>query len=93
MTNLNIISSNRPRSLDPGALTTFVDAFANDLKELGHTPLTVAFYADSARHFAAWLGHTGIVLTTIDDSVIEAFAHHDCRCGGARRCNGFRSSM
>lgn len=86
MTNLNIISSNRPRSLDPGALTTFVDAFANDLKELGHTPLTVAFYADSARHFAAWLGHTGIVLATIDDSVIEAFAHHDCRCGGARRC-------
>jgi len=85
MTNPKVISPTRPRRMDPGALSALVEAFADDLTALGHTRLTVSFYADSARHFGAWLGQTGIAPVGIDGSTIGEFARHDCCCGGSRR--------
>jgi hypothetical protein len=85
MTNPKVISPMRPRCMDPGALSALVETFANDLTALGHTRLTVSFYADSARHFAAWLGQTGIAPVGIDGGTIGEFARHDCCCGGSRR--------
>ena len=37
---------------------------------LGHTRLTVTNYADAARHFAAWLRRTNIVLACVDNAVV-----------------------
>jgi integrase/recombinase XerD len=79
-------NSHRQRSMDPGVLGSVVDAFARDLTSLGHTLLTVRNYADSARHFAAWLRYTEVAIADIDRSVLDRFAKHVCRCGGSRRC-------
>lgn len=85
MTNPKVVSPTRPRCMDPGALSALVEAFTDDLTALGHTRLTVSFYAESARHFAAWLGQTGLAPVDIDGGTIGEFARHDCCCGGSRR--------
>jgi len=73
------------RSMNAGALRSAIDTFADLLKQLGHTPLTVAGYVDSSRHFGEWLARTGRSPAEIDDDVIALFARHRCRCPGARR--------
>jgi len=78
--------AHRDQSMDPGPLGSAVDAFARDLSSLGYTQLTVINYADAARHFAAWLRRTNIVLACVDGAVVDQFARHVCRCGGSRRC-------
>jgi integrase/recombinase XerD len=73
------------RCMDPGTLGTFVDEFTNQLTAVGHTWLTVANYADTARHFAEWLRRSEIVSIDIDDGVIAQFARHRCKCSGNRQ--------
>jgi integrase/recombinase XerD len=74
-----------PAVMDAGDLAPLIAAYAADLEELGHTRLTVANYADPARHFAAWLRARGVALINFDDTVLDRFAQHVCRCGGNRR--------
>ena len=78
--------SYRQRSMDPGPLGSYVDAFASELTSLGHTRFTISNYADSARHFSAWLQQTNVALGSVDREVVDRFSHHVCLCGGSRRC-------
>ena len=74
-----------PRCMDPGTLGAFVEEFTGQLTTFGHTRLTVANYADAARHFAEWLRRSDIVLVNVDDGVIARFARHRCKCSGTRQ--------
>jgi site-specific recombinase XerD len=71
--------------MDAGRLRPFVDAFVGMLRARRHTPLTVAGYDDSARHFAHWLCRSRIEFSQVDEDVVQRFARHRCRCPGGRR--------
>ena len=74
-----------PPVMDAGDFAPLITAYVAKLEGLSHTKLTVANYADSARHFAAWLRQTKIALVDVDRAALDRFAQHRCRCGGARR--------
>jgi integrase/recombinase XerD len=78
-------ASSRRQRMDPGTLSAAVERFADHLAGLGHTPLTVAGYFDSSRHFGGWLRRTGACPAQIDADVIARFAKHRCRCPGIRQ--------
>ena len=78
-------ASSRRQRMDPGALSAAVGRFAAHLAGLGHTPLTVAGYFNSSRHFGGWLCRTGVCPEQIDDDVFARFAKHRCRCPGIRQ--------
>ena len=78
-------ASSRRQRMDPGALSAAVERFVAHLAGLGHTPLTVAGYFDSSRHFGGWLCRTGVCPAQIDHDVIARFAKHRCRCPGIRQ--------
>src|ERR1700733_16093844 len=78
-------ASSRRQRMDPGTLSAAVERFADHLAGLGHTPLTVAGYFDSSRHFGEWLRRTGVCPAQIDDDVVARFAKHRCRCPGVRQ--------
>jgi site-specific recombinase XerD len=71
--------------LDAGPLQSLVDGFVCELRAHGHAVLTIRGYDDSARHFASWLNHSGIELSQVDESIVQRFACHRCRCPGGRR--------
>jgi len=78
-------NSRNHRFLDPGALSSWIDRFADELAAQRYTPLTIEGYTASARHFAAWLGRAGISIDVIDGDVVRRFAEHRCRCPGGRQ--------
>ena len=79
-------ANNRARwFLDSGPLAPWIDKFAAELAAQRYTPLTIAGYTASARHFATWLGSAGIPMDAIDDNVVRRFAEHRCRCPGGRQ--------
>jgi integrase/recombinase XerD len=80
------IPSRVPHVMDAGDLAPLITAYASELEALGHTRLTVANYADPARHFVAWLRQADVALIDVDSEVIDRFAQHVCRCRGSRRC-------
>jgi site-specific recombinase XerD len=71
--------------LDPGPLSQWIDQFAAELAAQRYSPLTIASYMASARHFATWIGSAGIAIEAVDDGIIRRFAVHRCRCPGGRR--------
>ncbi len=83
---MNIVerSARAPRTMEAGDLAPWVAAFADELRSLGHTDLTVGNYADCARHFAAWLAIDNIGLDDVGDGSFGRFKTHRCRCGGYR---------
>lgn len=87
MSKSRLVRSAKLRSMNPGPLRPFVEAFADHLFGLGHTRLTVCGYQASARHFADWLCRSNIELAAINDDVLARFANHRCRCPGNRHSN------
>jgi site-specific recombinase XerD len=77
--------SSRACYMDAGPLQPFVRGFVGSLRARQHTPLTIAGYENSARHFAGWLCHSGIELSRVDEDVVQRFARHRCHCPGGRR--------
>lgn len=71
--------------LHAGPMAPWIDQFAADLAAQRYSPLTIDGYTASARHFAAWLGSSGIPVDAIDADVVSRFAEHQCRCPGGRR--------
>ena len=71
--------------LDPGPMLPLVAQFTEHLASLGHTTLTVRGYNDAARHFAAWLQQSDIVVAHVDAATCAGFANHQCRCPGVRQ--------
>jgi site-specific recombinase XerD len=80
------ISPKVPRVMEAGDLAPLVAKYAAELAALDHTRLTVANYADPARHFAAWLRQADVALVDLDRRTLDRFARHVCRCGGSRQC-------
>jgi integrase/recombinase XerD len=80
-------SAGAPRYMEAGSLQSFVEAFSGTLQACRHSPLTVAGYTDSARHFSVWLRRSRISLDQIDRETLQRFAQHRCRCrcGGGKR--------
>jgi integrase/recombinase XerD len=76
--------SRRPH-LDAGALAPMVELFTNDLVVLGYPRLTVSAFSDSSRHFADWIGRSGIAPCDVAIGTIKQFAQHQCLCPGGRR--------
>jgi site-specific recombinase XerD len=66
-------------------LSPWVAEFIRHLSETGHTLLTVSSYDCLARHLGHWLALAKIAVADIDESVIDSFARHRCRCPGGRR--------
>ena len=85
MTRSEASFSVRTHRMDAGLLQPFIEAFAAALIAGQHTPLTIAGYKDSARHFSDWLWRNKIELSRVGDDVVQRFACHRCRCPGARR--------
>ncbi len=84
---MNIIErpAKPPRTMEAGDLAPWVTVFADELVSLGHAPLTVVGYTNSARHFAAWLTIDNIELGEVGDGSLGRFGQHSCHCGGYRR--------
>jgi hypothetical protein len=66
-------------------LAPWVAEFTRHLSDTGHTALTVRGYDGAARHLAHWLALAKVLVADIDESVIDRFARHRCRCPGDRR--------
>ena len=79
------ISPRVARVMEAGDLAPMVAEYAAELAALDHTRLTVANYADPARHFAAWLRQADVALVDFDCGTLDRFARHVCRCGGSRQ--------
>jgi integrase/recombinase XerD len=74
------------RSMNPGFLSSNLEAFLLDLETRGYTRLTMGGYADSIAHFAEWARARGLAaIKDLSDEVLTRFAKHRCRCPGARR--------
>ena len=52
---------------------------------LGYPRLTVSAFSDSSRHFADWIGRSGIAPCDVATGTIKLFAQHQCLCPGGRR--------
>jgi hypothetical protein len=57
--------SQKRELMDAGFLAPWIAEFGSSLHALEHSRLTVRGYTDSARHFAAWICHTGLQLDDI----------------------------
>lgn len=73
------------RRMDAGDLAPLVAEFTRHLSEAGHTDLTVRGFDGAARHLAHWLVQAKVAVADIDETVIDRFARHRCRCPGMRR--------
>jgi hypothetical protein len=70
--------------MDAGDLAPLVAQFTHRLSQDGYTELSVRGYDDAARHLAHWLAEAGIAVAEIDETVVDRFARHRCRCPGGR---------
>ena len=73
--------------MDAGFLAPLIAEFGASLEALAHSSLTVRGYADSARHYAAWICDAGLQLDDIGEETVDGFARHHCQCSGARQWN------
>ena len=78
---------NRRPLLGTTALVGFdasILAFIDDLRRRGEIAEgQFPKYRYAARHFLIWLELTGILLKTVDATVINRFLRHDCRCAAS----------
>jgi len=73
------------RFLNPGFLSSHLDAFLLDLEKKGYTRLTMGGYAASVAHFSEWARAHDLTIENLSDAVLTRFAKHRCRCPGARK--------
>jgi site-specific recombinase XerD len=73
------------RRMHADDLAPWVAEFTRHLSDTGYTALTVRGYGGAARHLAHWLALAKVPVAHIDESVIDRFARHRCRCPGDRR--------
>lgn len=66
-------------------LDRHLEEFADRLATLGYNPWSRRVYNSSARHFAVWLRLSRIMWHDVDQTAIERFARHDCRCAAGRK--------
>jgi integrase/recombinase XerD len=66
------------------ALRPLVRSYVEDAIARRYRPLTIANRETAARHFCYWLERSNIAIDRVDDSVIDLFARHSCRCPGNR---------
>ena len=57
-----------------------IDGFANYLAEQGYAKGTIDHYRHCCHHFTRWLQQRRVALTAIDETIVEQFLDHDCRC-------------
>ena len=74
----NLITGNSCASwlMEPGELREPIASFITHLTTLGYSKLTARGYEDSARHFGEWLARSGIIVSDIDDRILERLAQH-----------------
>lgn len=71
-------------ALDPGALQPLVRSYVDHLVSRRYQTATIHRLGHSARHFCYWLNQSDVSVAHVDDSVIDQFARHQCRCPGER---------
>jgi len=54
--------------------------FARHLDTLGYSQVCRRSYQSEAEHLAVWLRLSRVLWRDVNDTVIECFAQHDCRC-------------
>ena len=70
---------------DVADLEQHLDRFADRLKATGYNHWARRAYNSAARHFSIWLRLSRIRWHDVDQTVIERFARHDCRCAAGRK--------
>ena len=65
--------SEAPQTAD-GLITAFLSSFQDGASR------TVANHRAAARHFLYWTHRQGITVSAIDDTVVQQFERHRCRC-------------
>lgn len=75
----------QPHHLNPGIAARYLEGFAATMASVGHTPLTISGYLDSAIHFGGWVEASGLDFANINEQTIQAFGAHRCECPGGRR--------
>ena len=71
-------------AINPGALQPLVQSYIDQLVVLGYRAATIDTLEERARHFCYWLNQSDVSVAHIDESVIDRFARHSCRCPGNR---------
>ena len=84
MTKTNEARCAGRQRMDAGELAPWVAEFTRRLRQQGYTSLTVKSYDDAARHLAHWLLKAKVAVADIDETVIDRFARHRCRCPTAQ---------
>jgi integrase/recombinase XerD len=78
----------RPHHMQPGSASPYLEGFATALASVGHTPLTINDFLNSAIHFGGWMEANGLPFADLDEETIRVFGAHRCECPGSRRQQG-----
>jgi site-specific recombinase XerD len=80
-------SEHKPKEafLQAGELKPYLADFTVHLYDLGFSFLTIKGYRDSICHFGTWMEMKQITVASLDESVVLAFAKHNCNCPGGRK--------
>ena len=57
-----------------------IQEFVSELRREGVADGYVVQHPGPARHFLTWLARSGILLRTVDGTVLDCFLQHDCDC-------------
>jgi integrase/recombinase XerD len=73
------------RHMQANDLSPWVAEFTRHLSNPGYAGLSVKAYDNAARHLAHWLRLAKVEVAEVDETIIDHFAQHRCRCPGKRR--------
>ena len=69
-----------PVAEDVDHIATHLTTFAHHLEVVGYSVVSQRGYRSEAEHFACWLRLSRIRWRDVNETVIDRFAQHDCRC-------------
>lgn len=79
----------RIQELRDGTGGRLIEGFAREMFHAGYAERTARRHIRAAEHLIYWTDQEGTQISSLDERVVEAFAHHLNRC----RCPGYNSTL
>jgi len=70
----------RIQELRDGPSGHLLEDFAEELRQTGYSGITARGHIRAAEHLIYWISREGLSINTLDERVVEDFAHHLHRC-------------